>query len=98
MVGGNQLKDRRNKLRVMLDNQILLSVKDDSWKMTYAVNGILEFRKPDKGYFLKDTNAKIILPYIKSIDLELKAVSMDLSNSLIKTSRNYLEAQEKWQH
>jgi len=94
MVGGNQLKSRRSKLRTMLNEKVCLGVRSNNWDdtNTHILNGILEFRKPDKGYFLKNTDAKIILPHVKSIDLDLNYINMDLSNSS-RIQERYVEVQ-----
>lgn len=101
MVGGNQLKSRREKLKKMLNDTVLLSVTNEDWGIngkTYSVHGILNYKTPNGGYFLKDTNARIIMSYITSIDLESKTISMNLSNSSIKSALSYMEAQGKWHH
>ena len=68
MVGGNQLIDRREKIRTLLGKEISLLVQNDSWDIKpFTVKGTLIFLHPDKGYFLADTNAQIPLPYVSRI-------------------------------
>jgi len=94
MVGGRQLKSRRNKARRILGKDITLMVSNDSWENEFrnlSIKGTFVFLTPDKGYFLKGTNAKIPLPHAK-IFYRDKLVKLDLSNSYIQSPQNYLEA------
>ena len=82
MTGGRQLESRRNKLREMLGEKVTLGITNNFWHSSVdpiAVEGILEFRNPDKGYFLKNTNVQIIVPYVDVVNRTHEFISMNLT-------------------
>jgi len=82
MARGNQLKSRREKMRKMIGEEVVIKAtypSDDEQGISFSYRGKLEFKSPDGGYFLKDTKAQIFLNYIKSIDLEKKLINIDMS-------------------
>jgi len=90
MTGGRQLESRRSKLRSILGENVTLVVRNSSQQS--MVEGALEFRSPDEGYFLKGTSAQVIVSCVKNVLPNHNYIFMDLPKSFPQISRNYLEA------
>jgi hypothetical protein len=89
MVGGNQLKSKRSKLREMVGKTVALSIIDSSLEEDAPFFGVLEYKGPDKGYFLEGSNIRIMLPHIRTIDTKLQTISVNSSESLTKYLTSY---------
>ena len=89
MVGGNQLYSRREQLREFLELPIDLSV----FLGNKRIDGkcILEYRKPNEGYFIANSDAQIYLKGIRIMP-QWRSISLDLSKTLVQSLRKYEEA------
>ncbi len=92
MVGGKQIRSRKNRLNRDLGKTIDVTVRNDQWQgseFPIELSGELELRQ-GQGYFLKGTKAQLPLNHVRASSIGVYL--LDLSRSLNQSPRPYMEA------
>lgn len=93
MAGGRQLRSRREKLRNLLGQPLRINVYSEEGDIL-SESSFIEFREPDKGYFISGTNTQLPLSSFitkyRSYDINLRRIAnFDISKAGIKKDRIY---------
>ena len=85
------MASRREHLREILDREeILLKVRLDQDSVSGRCP--IEYRKPDKGYFIAGTEAQIFVGHISHLSSSEGRITLDLACSRVQTLSQYEEA------